>query len=236
MHDATAFSPPFPNLTTRPPQITQTCFARKIEGEAFADLACSTVGVGSNIHRAKTIDSFDKKLLLRIAPWVRIHGGKSGFSPFSSFFSIFNRLLRIREEKRDSTVAKEFYPNMHGFLVLFSLTDRVTFDGMPARLKELEKLEKPIVLVGTKADLIDERQVSLVEARSLAEEFGVPYFETSAETGEAVDRAYFVAASMALRKLLLLDPHAPKHPNSSSSAGSNNDKGWFASTFKNSFK
>jgi GTPase SAR1 family protein len=47
----------------------------------------------------------------------------------------------------------------------------------------------PIILVGMKADLVNERQVSFEEAQQLAERHGLEYWECSARTGEGVDEA-----------------------------------------------
>ncbi|VDP55200.1 unnamed protein product [Heligmosomoides polygyrus] len=49
----------------------------------------------------------------------------------------------------------------------------------------------PIVLVGNKADLREERVVPLEMARQRAERWGVPYVETSAKRRENVDKVFY---------------------------------------------
>lgn len=46
------------------------------------------------------------------------------------------------------------------------------------------------MLCGNKIDLADERKVSREQGQQLADSLGVPYFETSAKTGENVTRLY----------------------------------------------
>jgi len=46
----------------------------------------------------------------------------------------------------------------------------------------------PFLLVGNKGDLTDKRKVSLNEAQSRAQDWGVPYVETSAKTRDNVDK------------------------------------------------
>lgn len=46
----------------------------------------------------------------------------------------------------------------------------------------------PFLLVGNKGDLTDKRKVSLNEAQLRAQEWGVPYVETSAKTRDNVDK------------------------------------------------
>lgn len=44
------------------------------------------------------------------------------------------------------------------------------------------------MLVGNKCDLEDKRKVTYAEAKSRADQWGVPYVETSAKTRENVDK------------------------------------------------
>merc|ERR1711976_779496 len=46
-----------------------------------------------------------------------------------------------------------------------------------------------IVLCGNKVDLEDCRSVTSERAKEMAQELGLPYYETSAATGEGVDEA-----------------------------------------------
>ena len=49
----------------------------------------------------------------------------------------------------------------------------------------------PFILVGNKSDLTDRRAVQLANARNQAEDWKVPYVETSAKTRENVDKVFF---------------------------------------------
>jgi GTPase KRas protein len=53
----------------------------------------------------------------------------------------------------------------------------------------------PIVLVGNKCD-IPEREVTKEQGQSLAESFGVPYFESSAKERLNVDESFHELVSM----------------------------------------
>lgn len=46
--------------------------------------------------------------------------------------------------------------------------------------------------MGNKGDLTDKRRVSLNEAQSRAQEWGVPYVETSAKTRDNVDKVNYI--------------------------------------------
>ena len=53
----------------------------------------------------------------------------------------------------------------------------------------------PLLVVGNKSDLEERRQVPVEEARSKAEEWGVQYVETSANTRANVDKVGALFAS-----------------------------------------
>lgn len=57
------------------------------------------------------------------------------------------------------------------------------------RVKNDENI--PFLLVGNKSDLNEKRKVSLADANSRAQQWGVPYVETSAKTRENVDKVFF---------------------------------------------
>jgi Ras-related protein Ral-A len=46
----------------------------------------------------------------------------------------------------------------------------------------------PFLLVGNKSDLDEKRKVSLTDANARAQQWGVPYVETSAKTRDNVDK------------------------------------------------
>lgn len=49
----------------------------------------------------------------------------------------------------------------------------------------------PFLLVGNKSDLNEKRKVGLSDANGRAQQWGVPYVETSAKTRENVDKVFF---------------------------------------------
>jgi GTPase KRas protein len=55
---------------------------------------------------------------------------------------------------------------------------------------KLDKKNLPIILVGNKCDLENERTVSQDEGNDLAKEFSIEYIETSALTRHNVDKAF----------------------------------------------
>lgn len=82
-------------------------------------------------------------------------------------------------------------------LVAFSLADLSSFQHAK-QVVALASNAALIILVGTKADLKSERQVSGDEALAAANDLGCPYLETSAASGCNVEHLFRLAVSLML--------------------------------------
>ena len=92
------------------------------------------------------------------------------------------------------TAGEEDYQNMmdmwinfgEGFLLVFAINDSESFKILSKKRDRILKTKLgehcPIMLVGNKQDLDNERQVEFAEAKALADSWGVEYIETSAKT------------------------------------------------------
>ena len=73
-----------------------------------------------------------------------------------------------------------------GFLLVFAINDSESFELIKAKrdrvLKGKHQTKCPILLVGNKQDLENERKVSHEEAKQLADQWECEYIETSAKT------------------------------------------------------
>ena len=92
------------------------------------------------------------------------------------------------------TAGEEDYQNMmdmwisfgEGFLLVFAINDKESFNLLKGKrdrvLKGKHGAKCPILLVGNKIDLENERQVTYSEAKAQADSWGIEYIETSAKT------------------------------------------------------
>jgi small GTP-binding protein len=89
-----------------------------------------------------------------------------------------------------------------GVFLTFDITHRQPFRELPDFLTILANScpHAPILLVGTKADLADERTISGEEARQFAEDSSLGYAEVSSKTGEGIDQALAQMHSMVLSR------------------------------------
>lgn len=81
-----------------------------------------------------------------------------------------------------------------GFLLVFSLNDHSSFDEIAKFQKQILRVkdrdEFPMLLVGNKCDLEQQRQVSLEEAQNASRNMMIPYIECSAKLRINIDQAF----------------------------------------------
>ncbi|MBY8985428.1 MAG: GTP-binding protein [Candidatus Lokiarchaeota archaeon] len=78
-------------------------------------------------------------------------------------------------------------------IIAFDLTNKESFENVRKWYDIINKVALPkiiLILVGNKADLNDERQISTEEGMDLAKELGVYYMETSAKTNQNVGELF----------------------------------------------
>jgi len=84
---------------------------------------------------------------------------------------------------------------VNGYILVFSLTSSLSFQKLRFVHGTLLNMlgdppDLPMVLVGSKCDLRDQRQVSYEEARALADEWNCPFLETSSRDNYNVEETF----------------------------------------------
>jgi Ras family protein len=81
-----------------------------------------------------------------------------------------------------------------GYALVFSIADRRSFNMVPALndslLNTLATTDVPRILIGSMADLEEQRQVSYEEGVQLGKTLGTAYLECSAKTGDNVAEVF----------------------------------------------
>ncbi|KKY19227.1 putative ras small monomeric gtpase [Phaeomoniella chlamydospora] len=110
------------------------------------------------------------------------------------------------------TAMRELYMKQgQGFLLVFSITSSSSLHELQelrdqiVRIKDDENV--PIVIVGNKSDLEDDRAVSRARAFQISQQWGnAPYYETSARRRANVDEVFVDLCRQIIRKDIQADP------------------------------
>jgi len=106
-------------------------------------------------------------------------------------------ILDTAGQEEFKVLSQSWVAGKDGFLLVFNLCDSSSFNACAMYYKMIQKeaeqreQEKPpIVLIGNKCDLVDKRKVTTQQGIERAELWGVTYMETSARTGQNVDKSF----------------------------------------------
>ena len=104
-------------------------------------------------------------------------------------------ILDTAGEEDYAAIRDNYFRSGEGFLCVFSITQDETFQAAKEFREQIVRVKGketiPFILVGNKSDLSDQRAVTLANAQAQANEWKVPYVETSAKTRENVDKVFF---------------------------------------------
>ncbi|PAA83664.1 hypothetical protein BOX15_Mlig032469g1 [Macrostomum lignano] len=154
--------------------VGKTCILFRFVDNTFQTSFISTIGIDFKI---KTIEVEGKKIKLQI--WD------------------------TAGQERFHTITTSYYRGAMGIMLVYDITSRKTFESVSRWLRNIdehasEDVER--VIIGNKKDMGDKRQVSQEEGDRLAREMSIPFFETSAKTGDGVEAAFRAQTELILRK------------------------------------
>eukprot|EP00347_Sterkiella_histriomuscorum_P020897 403336041 len=96
-------------------------------------------------------------------------------------------------QERYRTLTKAYYKGAAGIILVFDVTDPVSFKNLEYWLKKIHKHADEnveIVLIGNKIDLVNDVQIQQDIANQIAQQKNIQYFEASAKDSYNVDMAF----------------------------------------------
>ncbi|XP_068167226.1 ras-related protein Rab-27B-like [Antennarius striatus] len=173
-------------------------------------LALGDSGVGKTtfLHRY-TDNKFNRKFTTTVGIDFKekrvVYTGTGADGRTERNFRVHLQLWDTAGQERFRSLTTAFFRDAMGFLLMFDLTNQQSFLNVRNWMSQLQAnayCDSPdIVLVGTKADLQDVRDVHVRQAKDLAERYGIPYFETSAMTGVEVDQAVSTLLDLVMKRM-----------------------------------
>ncbi|XP_068577140.1 ras-related protein Rab-27B-like [Cebidichthys violaceus] len=173
-------------------------------------LALGDSGVGKTSFLYSYTDSkFNRKFTTTVGIDFRekrvMYTGTGADGTTERNFKVHLQLWDTAGQERFRSLTTAFFRDAMGFLLMFDLTNQQSFLNVRNWMSQLQAnayCDSPdVVLVGTKADLRDVRDVHARQARDLADRYGIPYFETSAVTGDDVEQAVTTLLDLVMKRM-----------------------------------
>jgi len=96
-------------------------------------------------------------------------------------------------QERFKSMIRTYFRSASAALLVFDLTKKASFDHVNAWLTTVQEdmdPKAPIVIVGSKSDLVDQRAIPEKNVRSFANKLGLEYFEVSSLNSEGVQNLF----------------------------------------------
>jgi len=148
--------------------VGKSCLLLRFADDNFTDSYISTIGVDFRF-RTVTIDKKTVKL----------------------------QIWDTAGQERFRTITSAYYRGADGIIMVYDVTSQESFDHVEEWLSEVDRYANENtskLLIGNKADLVDEKQVQEEVAQRFADKLGIPFLETSAKQATNVEAAFLTMA------------------------------------------
>ena len=145
--------------------VGKTCFLKKYTDKTFQDVHISTIGLD---YRVKT-------MTLKSGKVVKL------------------QIWDTAGQDRFRAITKNYYKGANGIILIYDVTSIQTYENVKNWITQIREEASPNVIIyiaGNKIDLEEERKIKTEEGQKLAEELGLPFFETSAKTGVNINESF----------------------------------------------
>ena len=146
-------------------QVGKTSLILRLTGNEFNDSQLTTVGKESYIQQ------------------VTLHG-----------YELKMKIWDTAGQERFKSMSVQVIKNSDAVILVYAINDINSFKALDQWLSKLNETidisKKPIIIVGNKCDMEDQRVITTEEGKNYAESKGYHFYETSAKTGVQIKEAF----------------------------------------------
>jgi small GTP-binding protein len=157
-----------------------------------------SVGKTSMIRRF-VLDKFDDKYISTLG--TKVTKRNLTIRESTAIYNITFMIWDVMGQKRFEKIQSVAFKNAQGGFIVCDVTKPKSLEHIEVWLELLYRVTRdiPLVFIANKADLVDQKVVEESQVQELSQKFGVPYYFTSAKTGENVNKAFFSLGKLMVR-------------------------------------
>ena len=146
--------------------VGKTCFLLRYCDKTFQEAHLSTIGLD---YRLKT---------------MTLQNGKN----------IKLQIWDTAGQDRFRAITKNYYKGANGIILIYDITNLQSYENVKNWIAQIREEANPnvvIYLAGNKIDVVEElRMVKTEDGQKIADEFNLPFYETSAKSGINVNKIF----------------------------------------------
>ncbi|XP_062508054.1 ras-related protein Rab-10-like [Corticium candelabrum] len=120
------------------------------------------------------------------------------------------KLWNTEGQEKFRSINADLYRRAMGFMLVYDITSRSSFDNIFMWLREIEEERAPTeierILLGNRCEMCDRRKVSKEEGERFAREHSIPFLETSTENNLNIEQAFMTLTENILKKVMSVSP------------------------------
>ena len=113
-------------------------------------------------------------------------------------------------QEKYMSINKNLFQRVQGIILMYDITEVKSFNNLPQWIKAVNQLAKgtPLILIGNKIDLKDERTVSKELGKQFADKHNITFFESSGKSGENVEDSFLYLGEEIMKNYKIEDKKA----------------------------
>ena len=96
-------------------------------------------------------------------------------------------------QDRYRSITKNYYKGANGIILIYDITNSETYDNVENWISQIKEESSPnviIYIVGNKIDMENERKVTTEEGKKIADDYKLPFIETSAKSDININETF----------------------------------------------
>jgi len=113
-------------------------------------------------------------------------------------------------QEKYMSMNKNLFQRVQGIILMYDISEPKTFDNLSEWMKSVKQLANgiPLILIGNKIDLKDERKVETEKGEQFASIHNIKFFESSGKSGVNVEESFIYLGELIIQQNKLKDDRA----------------------------